>query len=498
VAKPIAPVGPTSATLAPMGITDGAPRLREWMPPSERRSREAILRAGMPPPWPEPPLRQVHRWASDMDGLLAEAAATGSAWTFDFWRQGRMTVFTSESARKQILAASADELGHANDLAGLFVGPRSLLLRDGRDHRRARRRTLSLIGAERLPVYGETMRTVAREWLETVGPGDEIEALDACQRMTLDIILRTVMGVPRGPGYDALHRSARQFMMAGRSVAGNLAALLLPTDALRRAMLGPQDPTGGSPTLGFLGRSLPGAAEGRALVAHIRALIAERRSDPSGEDVLARLVQEGELDDAAILDEVATLLLAGHDTTAVTLGWMLYRIGRRPTLWADLRAELSEHFGDGEPLDPERLPRRGLLGACVMESLRLDGLTLGVLRRARREVTVDGYRIPAGTLVNALVRPRHLDPEQWEDPERFDPERMLGDRPPAHEYAPFGGGYRRCVGASFATYEMQIVLATIARRLELHTPPAVLVDRVQYGPFPGPSNRIPMRAVAIA
>ncbi len=432
-----------------------------------------------------------------MDGLLAEAAATGSAWTFDFWRQGRMAVFTSETARKQVLAAGPDELGHANDLAALFVGPSSLLLRDGDAHRRARRRTLGLIGAERLPVYGRAMLEVTEEWLATLRPGDEVEVLDACQRMTLDIILRTVMGLPRGPSYDALHRSARAFMMSGRSVAGNLAALLLPPDALRRAVLGPQDPTGGSPALGWLGGSLPGATEGRTLVRLLREAIAERRRDPSGEDVLARLVQEGELDDAEILDEVATLLLAGHDTTAVTLGWMLYRIGRRPSLWADLRAELAERFGPAEPLDPERLPRRGLLGACVLESLRLDGLTVGILRRAQREVTVDGYRIPAGTLVNALVRPRHLDSEQWEEPERFVPERMLDSRPPPHEYAPFGGGYRRCVGASFATYEMQIVLAAIARRLELHTPPDVLVDRVQYGPFPGPSNRIPMRVVPI-
>lgn len=480
-----------------MGMSDGVQRLREWIPPSERRSRESILRAGMPPPWPEPPLRQVRRWASDMDGLLAEAAATGNAWTFDFWRQGRMAVFTSESARKQVLAAGPDELGHANDLAGLFVGPHSLLLRNGSDHQRARRRTLGLIGAERLPVYGQAMRAVTDAWLATVRPGDEVMVLDACQRMTLDIILRTVMGVAPGPGYDALHRAARAFMQSGRSVAGNLAALLLPTDALRGMVLGPQDPGGGSPALGWLGGSLPGAAEGRALVRLLREAIAQRRRDPGGEDVLARLVQQGELDDAAILDEVATLLLAGHDTTAVTLGWMLYRIGRRPSLWGELRAELAERFAPGESLDPERLPRRGLLGACVMESLRLDGLTVGVLRRARREITVDGYRIPPGTLVNALVRPRHLDPERWDAPERFVPERMLGDRPAPQDHAPFGGGYRRCVGASFATYEMQIVLATIARQIELHTPPDVVVDRVQYGPFPGPSNGIPMRVVPV-
>lgn len=469
-------------------------RLQPWVPPSPRRSREAILRAGLPPPWPEPPLRQVQRWAADMDGLLGEAAATGSAWTFDLWRQGRMAVFTSEQARKQVLAAGPEELGHANDLAALFVGPHSLLLRNGDAHRRARRRNLDLIGAERLPVYGRTMLEVTGEWLATLRPGDEVEVLDACQRISLDIILRTVLGVPRGAAYEELHRSARAFMQRGRSVAGNLAALLLPTDALRGAVLGPQDPAGSSPALGALGRSLPGASEGRALVARIRESIAARRREPAGEDVLSRLVAQGELSDEEILDEVATLLLAGHDTTAVTLGWLLYRVGRRPTLWRELREELRSHGG---ALDPARLPRRGLLGACVLESLRLDGLTLGVLRRARRELTIEGYRIPAGTLVNALVRPSHLDPERWDDPERFAPERMLGAKPAPHELAPFGGGYRRCVGASFATYEMQVVLAGIATSVELHTPPDLVVDRVQFGPFPGPSSRIPMQVRAL-
>ncbi len=463
--------------------------------PLVRRSRRAILRAGLPTPWPESPARQLHRWASDMDGLLGELAATGRPWTLDLWRQGWIAVFSSASARQRLQEADPETFGHANDLASLFVGPHSLLLKDGAEHRAGRRRTVGLVGAERLPVFGVAMRDATDEWLDRLEPDSTVPVLDGCQALTLDIILRTVFGLPPGPEHAALHRAGRGFMQAGRSVAGNLAALVLPTTVLRGLALGGESPGPMARLLGPVGTNLPGSAEGRHLMRRLRELIARRRASDSsrGSDVLSRLVAEGALSDDAIRDEVATLLLAGHDTTAVTLGWLLYRLGSRPDLWDALRMEIASCCGADGLVDPARLPRRGLLGACVRESLRLDGLTIGIVRRARRETTVDGFRIPAGTQVNALVRPRHLDPERWPDPERFDPHRMLGERPGPEDLAPFGAGYRRCVGASFATFEMLVVLAAIARRGRFVRPPDLVVDRRQYGAFPGPSNPIPMR-----
>ena len=180
--------------------------------------------------------------------------------------------------------------------------------------------------------------------------------LDGCQALTLDIILRTVFGLPPGPEHAALHRAGRGFMQAGRSVPGNLAALVLPATVLRGLALGSESPDPMARVLGPVGTNLPGSAEGRHLMRRLRELIARRRASDSsrGSDVLSRLVAEGALSDDAIRDEVATLLLAGHDTTAVTLGWLLYRLGSRPDLWEALRMEIAECSGPDGLVDPAR------------------------------------------------------------------------------------------------------------------------------------------------
>jgi hypothetical protein len=253
--------------------------------------------------------------------------------------------------------------------------------------------------------------------------------------MTLDVILQTVFGMQPGLEYDALHRLAREFMEGARGTGGNLATMLLPAAMVRRLMLGPRGPDMAllkEPLpLRFLGRT-PGVREGRELVERLMEQVRVRRAhlDDGGTDALARILRHADesgvpLGDAELVDELLTLLLGGHETTAVVLGWLLYRLAGQPDAWARARAELDEAFGDG-PLDARRAARLPYLGAVVQESLRLDGLTLGVMRRTRREVVIDGYTIPAGTLVNAQVRHVHLDPARFDDPLAFRPERLLG------------------------------------------------------------------------
>ena len=146
-------------------------------------------------------------------------------------------------------------------------------------------------------------------------------------------------------------------------------------------------------------------------------------------------------------------------------------------------------------VDAESLSECALLHATIDEGQRLDGLNLGIVRRTRRRLDIDGCSIPAGTIVNAQVRHRHLDPDLFEAPERFCPEHFLGARLPPDDFAPFGGGYRRCLGAPFATFELQVLLATIVRRVQLRAPPGLLVNRAQHGAFPGPSNEIPLQVL---
>ncbi|MBK6578573.1 MAG: cytochrome P450 [Sandaracinaceae bacterium] len=475
--------------------------------PSARLSRRRIRRAGLPTPWPEHPLRQLVAWASDMDGFLAKVrAGEAGAYTLDLWGHGLVAVFTSEEARRAVIQGSAEDFGHANDLAALFVGPSALLLLDGEKHAAARRRTMAVIAGDGIAAYGATMAGIADAWIDGLEVGGTTLALEGAQVMTLDVILQTVFGMQPSPEYDALHRLGREFMEGGRGTGGNLATMLLPAAVVRRLMLGRRGPDmellKEPLPLRFLGR-MRGVREARELVERLMEQIRVRRRklDDGDTDALARILRHSDeggvpLGDADLVDELLTLLLGGHETTAVVLGWLLYRLAGQPETWARARAELDEAFGDG-PLDARRASRLPYLGAVVQESLRLDGLTLGVMRRTRREVVIDGYTIPAGTLVNAQVRHVHLDPARFDDPLAFRPERLLGgERLSPIDFAPFGGGYRRCVGAAFATFELSTLTAAIVRRVELRAPADLRVDRVQYGPFPGPSNAIPLEVLS--
>src|SRR5512139_3709876 len=156
--------------------------------PSAVLSRRRIRRAGLPEPWPEHPVRQLVRWSTEMDVFLAEVrAAGGPAYTLDLWGHGPLVVFTSDEARRQVIQGTAEDFGHANDMAAFFVGPSSLLLLDGDPHARARRRTMQVISGEKLASYGPTMLEVADAWMDGLEVGQTTSVLEAAQNMALDV-----------------------------------------------------------------------------------------------------------------------------------------------------------------------------------------------------------------------------------------------------------------------------------------------------------------------
>jgi cytochrome P450 len=179
--------------------------------------------------------------------------------------------------------------------------------------------------------------------------------------------------------------------------------------------------------------------------------IAARRKDPSGDDILSLLVANTDLSDAQLRDEVMTLLIAGHETTATALSWAFERLTRHPEALAKAAS------GDDDYLD-----------AVVKETLRVRPVVVDVVRSLTREAEVAGYKLPKGTIVLpavALVQraQEHYGPDVLE----FRPERFLDGSPAPYTWIPFGGGVRRCVGAAFATLEMKVVLRTVLERVEL-------------------------------
>jgi cytochrome P450 len=210
-------------------------------------------------------------------------------------------------------------------------------------------------------------------------------------------------------------------------------------------------------------------------------LVDQRLANPveDGEDVLSRLIASGSSDGASrerMRDELITLLLAGHETTASTLGWAFHLIDEHPEVGARLHAEAADVLGDRLP-GHEDLRRLTYTVAVVEEVMRLYPPVWLLPRIAQADDEIGGYHVPAGSDVVVVPYTLHRHPEFWTDPERFDPERFTAaERPPRYAYLPFGAGPRFCIGNSLGVMEAVFVLAMAARDLELRKVPGKVVE----------------------
>ncbi|MEU7787795.1 cytochrome P450 [Amycolatopsis sp. NPDC049159] len=210
-------------------------------------------------------------------------------------------------------------------------------------------------------------------------------------------------------------------------------------------------------------------------------LVDQRLANPveNGEDVLSRLIASGAGDGASrerMRDELITLLLAGHETTASTLGWAFHLIDEHPEVGERLHAEAVEVLGDRLP-EHEDLRRLTFTVAVVEEVMRLYPPVWLLPRVAQAGDEIGGYHVPAGSDVVVVPYTLHRHPEFWTDAERFDPDRFTGaERPPRYAYLPFGAGPRFCIGNSLGVMEAVFVLAMAARDLQLRKVPGKVVD----------------------
>ncbi|MBX3249602.1 MAG: cytochrome P450 [Myxococcales bacterium] len=372
--------------------------------------------------------------------------------------------FSDPEAVREVFAASGDVMhaGKANAILEPFLGTYSVLVLDGARHRSQRRLLLPPFRGDRMRAYGEAMRDITldatRRW-----PRDRRFVLQReTQAITLDVILRTVFGMEDGADQDRM----RSLLVSALRILDN------PLFIVRTFQkdLGPLSPWG---------RFLRLREKIRR---EMDALIARRRRDGLREDILSMLLQATHEDgtpmsDEEIRDELFTLLVAGHETTATALSWTLHRLSIHPDVLARVQAELDEVFGADEPLDVDRVRDLGYLDAVCKESLRIHPVIPGIGRVLEQPARVGGVDLPAGVAIGCSIYLVHFDPAIWPDPERFDPTRFLDHKPTPYTFFPFGGGLRRCIGEAFALYEMRVVLATLLRELE--PVPAVREVRAQ-------------------
>ena len=363
-----------------------------------------------------------------------------------------------------------DTFGSAT-LTPLF-GQHSLLLMAGEPHRRERKLLLPPFHGERMRAFGQTMADAARQAIAAVAPGQEFLALDLGLRVSLEVIVRAVYGV-------------EERALVERHTAALVAMLDAALPIFNAAEVFQRAPFGLGPWARFLRRSDEVDCLLYEQIDRVRPQASER------DDILsmmlnARYEDGSRMADRDIRDELRTLLIAGHETTATTFAAALEELHRPEN--AHIRARLLDELAQASDA-PEELAKLPYLGAVIDETLRLHPVVEMILRRLRRPWRLGDHELPAGTSVGVALPLVHRRADLYPDPERFEPQRMLDRKPGASEFVPFGGGNRRCLGAALSLYELRIALAVILREATLalreRGPVPIVRRRITLGPETG-------------
>jgi cytochrome P450 family 138 len=364
----------------------------------------------------------------------------GDAFTIEMPGFGRMVIVSRPDLVKQVYTAKPDVLHGGKNPLGEILGPGSLFSMDEERHLRERRMLLPPFHGDRMRSYEALVEEEAGREMDHWPDGEPFASIESFQRITLRIILRAVFGAE------------------GRELA-ELERLLPPLTAVGQRLV----------TAPFLrrdyGKWSPGSRWRRMTARYRRivdGLIDGHLADPELEqriDILALMlraqIEDGqEVDHAETADELLTLLVAGHETTASALAWSVERLRRHPEVLARLEEEAR-----GED--------SALRQATANEVLRVRPVISATGRLVMKPFEVGEWRLPRGSRVVTGIVPMHEDGRFHEGGERFDPDRYLGKKPDTYAWIPFGGGVRRCLGAAFAQFEIDVVLRTLLRNFEL-------------------------------
>jgi cytochrome P450 len=415
------------------------------------------------PPGPRlPKAAQTARLTHDPIGYMRSCRARyGDLFTLRYHPFDTLVYVCDPDVIREIFTGDPEvfRAGEANQFMEPTLGPRSVLLLDGGDHLRMRKLMLPPFHGRSVARYRDVIVDIAARELETWPLGRSFALRPRMQAITLEVILRAVFGI-EDPARLARLREALVRMMNVNMIHGAL--------PFTRVDLGPRSPWG---------RFLRARATADEIIFD---QIARRRAqagegEPDHDDVLALLLavrdeESGDgLTDAELRDELVTLLLAGHETTATALAWAFERLVRHPDAVARLRAEAQD--------DEDTY-----LDAVVKETLRARPVVIDVARTLAAPTRLGGYDLPAGVMVVPMITLVQTGPGAWEDPDAFRPERFLdGAQPDPYTWIPFGGGVRRCLGASFATFEIKVVLETILPAADLlPSSPAAEAARLRH------------------
>lgn len=398
------------------------------------------------PPGPRGRLLSTYRvLAKPFEYIPRWHATYGDLFTINMVNGDVVMVANPEHVRA-VYAAPPDLFApFATRAAEAFLGQGSMLLLEGARHRRERKLLMPPFHGERMRVYARTMADTAARHVAAAATTGTVSMQRIAQDISLEVIVRAVFGVQE---QERTERFAT--------------AVIAMTAATHPALL----------FMPFLQRELGGIgpfARARRCIAALDALLQEqieRARVAPGHDILSLMLaardDSGEaMSDAEIRDELRTLLVAGHETTAITLSWAIDLLHRHPAVLARVLDEIDALGADADPESYASLP---YLDAVCKEAMRLYPVVNEVGRMLLAPLQVGEYELPAGVIVMPSILLVHHRPDIYPEPEAFRPERFLDRKPSPFEYMPFGGGHRRCLGAAFASFEMKVVLATTLSR----------------------------------
>jgi cytochrome P450 len=421
-------------------------------PPSPAGPIADEERRGLPePPWVEGPRAlQILRFNQRQHSFVFRARREhGEVWRMRAIIPGCPAVTSHPDHVRSLFTARPDQAPSLTAESPLrpIVGSASVLTAQGARHLRQRKLLLPPFHGEAIERYAGTIADATDRELSRWPVGEPIALAPRMQAITLDVIMSAVFGIEGVPAKGTPERRLRR---ATRAVLGASTKPLAQIGELSN--IGRTEPVGLTKVaLGFLDRpAYEVIAERR------RAADLDARRDILSMLLLAR-TEEGEaLSDREVRDELLTLVLAGHETTANQLAWTWERLVRAPEAHERLRAAVREESSAAEEVE-----------AVITESMRSRPVIPIVGRRVQLPWRLGAYGVPAGTPVSMSILLVHHREDLYPDPYVFRPERWHGHRPGTYSWLPFGGGTRRCLGAALAMAEMRVVLESMARRLDL-------------------------------
>jgi cytochrome P450 len=441
----------------------------------------------LPPGPSQGPVNQLLRYSfRPLEFLEGCAARYGETFTLRLAGFGTLVQLTRPEDIRDVFKGDAKVLhaGEGNSLLSSVVGNSSVLVLDEKPHVRQRKAMLPPLKGERMRTFFDAMQAEALAIADRWTGAGVVRADKAMQTITLRVILRASLGLVPGREFDQLQQTMARLLMHVRHPLVLVMWNLFPLDRYENS------------------RVLPFYRMRRKFDAMLfdnfarqRALDEQDRPECLLKDLIATTYDDGTtMTDLELRDAIVTVLAAGHDTTALALAWAFELILEAPEVMARIESELDEVAAGALPTI-EQMPQLTYLDAVVRESLRVRNVIPFVVRVLKEDFSVGGFAYPKNIVLCPSIHLLHMREDLYPEPQLFRPERFLERKFAPHEWNPFGGGNRACLGQAFAVYEMKVVLATLFSTLRMERPANVVSRPVRRGITIGPSDGTQLRVI---